>query len=722
VNAQSLPSLLPLGWSPAQAFWVEFAKEPSGTGVLNIGLWGTIASPSVTLVKWEEPLAAWTVLASQPAGTNMTFPIGGSGAFAVVAPDSGLYAPAPPVIGEPLLGTSIGFDHWQSLQATGTVTPSTAPANRIAELVRVSAEIIVTNAAGAIPSGLVLRCLVDEQYAMAEGSFRVLPRYETHVVAYRQPGDRNANTAVATFPMQPLWLLGGDELKQADVKVAVFAPAPFSGGVLGRNAGQLSSGDVRLIASAAGGSSQVTIELNLISPTNFVSLTGTNVVRAFQLGMGTLAEERQWAAQFGPGGSNAFYVLARVISRNGLYGAEPVERFATDARGMFSSVEPISGQRLKGITESGQYILVRVGGPEGIVTGIARNAQNQAAPGLPIRAQDGPWLTFSEANGFFRTIAPVGTSQVGVTDLATGDTTVSPVLITDWQQPVDVSVSALPSAPHVVAVSPAGGATNVSVVAPITIEFSEPINPGSLLPNEIVLHGTNGPVTASLTLNLRGNVASLLPTDALAANATHTILVSSNVSDLTGLKLEGANVFTFKTRSDELNRGLGAQVISFEPTNGVARIEGTQGIAESGMAVILVNDTTGETSTVLSKPDGSFQGEIRATADDFLSAVFVNSNGSRNVMPVSRQFFTDGRIGLFNGGGILEAEGENGPVQVLVEPGSVPNKTIFKIDPVAMADLPPFAARRSRRRRPWRASRCLRCGAIAMRIAFRPDR
>src|SRR4029434_5543470 len=103
-----------------------------------------------------------------------------------------------------------------------------------------------------------------------------------------------------------------------------------------------------------------------------------------------------------------------------------------------------------------------------------------------------------------------------------------------------------------------------------------------------------------------------------------------------------------------------------------ARIDGTQGIAEPGMAVILVNDTTGETSTVLSRTDGSFQGEIRATADDFLSAVFVNSNASRNVMPVSRQFFADGRIGLFNGGGVLEAMSENGPIQVSVEPGSIP--------------------------------------------------
>jgi hypothetical protein len=103
-----------------------------------------------------------------------------------------------------------------------------------------------------------------------------------------------------------------------------------------------------------------------------------------------------------------------------------------------------------------------------------------------------------------------------------------------------------------------------------------------------------------------------------------------------------------------------------------------------------VNDTTGSTTTILSKQDGSFQGDIAATPDEFLSAVFVNLNGTRNVIPVSRQNFADGRVGLFNGGGILEAQGENGPIQILVEPGAIPNKTIFKIDPVAMTNLPAF--------------------------------
>lgn len=691
LNAQSLPSLLPLGWSPVQAFWIEFAAEPVSSGAMNIGFWGQIAPQTVTLAKWNEQIGAWTALANaSSATTNAAFSIATSGAYAVVAADSGTFAPPSANIGELLQGTTISFDHIQSLQALGTVTPSTAPDSRVAELVTASAEVSVTNVAGAIPSGLQLHCLVDETYALVDGEFRALPRYETDIVAYQQPGDRNPNTASAKFSLRPLLLMGGDELKRAEVNVSVFRPAPFAGGILGQGAAQVGIGGVRLLAPDNGSTNWLTVELHELAPTNFFSVAGTNVVRAFQVGIGSLPAGRHLAAQFSPGAANAFYVLARLLSREGLYGVEPVERFSTDANGAFHSVEPATGERLNGIDKSGQYVLVRLEGEQGIVTGVARNSQNQPTAGLPIWSAN-RWLTFSGVGGAYRTIAPAGASQLEITDVLSGDTSVVPISVINPQQPTVANISTVAARPKIVAVSPAPGATNVSAVTSIAVEFSEPINPASVLASGItLLNHTNAIVPTTLTLNLRGTVASLLPVETLAPNATHTILVSSNVSDLTGLKLEGSNLFTFKTRADDLNRQAGAQLISFEPTNGVARINGTQGIADPDVAVVLVNDTTGETSTVLSKPDGSFEGQIKASVDDFLSAVLVNLNGTRNVLPVSRQLFKDGSIGLFNGGGTLEVAGENGPIQILVEPGSIPNKTIFKIDPVSVTNLPPF--------------------------------
>ena len=76
--------------------------------------------------------------------------------------------------------------------------------------------------------------------------------------------------------------------------------------------------------------------------------------------------------------------------------------------------------------------------------------------------------------------------------------------------------------------------------------------------------------------------------------------------------------------------------------------------------------------------------------NDALSAVFVNQNGTRNVIPVSKQLFADGSVGLFNGGGVLEAQNENGKVELLVEPGAIPGKTKFKFDVLAKTNWPTF--------------------------------
>ena len=68
-------------------------------------------------------------------------------------------------------------------------------------------------------------------------------------------------------------------------------------------------------------------------------------------------------------------------------------------------------------------------------------------------------------------------------------------------------------------------------------------------------------------------------------------------------------------------------------------MRGTSGLADPDTPVILVNETTGKTVTVLSGPAGGFEGEIGASEDDFLSAVLVNENGTHMTIPVSRQEF-----------------------------------------------------------------------------------
>jgi RHS repeat-associated protein len=699
LTGQTLPVLLPLGWSPVLAFWLETMGQVSGLPIEPIAAanatlrpWGPLGlGEAVALVRLNQANLQWEVrqVLSGNGTNSLTAMVQGSGAYALVVGDAGPIAPPPAKVGQALPASSVGLPDYAGLRASGKVEPPVRVASRVPELVTATAEVTITNASGAMPSGLVLRCEVREQYRLSDGRRRLPPQYENFIIGYQRPGDGSGATLQANFPLRPLLLLGADELVEATVTVDVLTPTVFSDGVIEATGGEVTKDGVRVIAVAGDIIGPQAVQIRRLDTNDFVEMAtgGAEVVRAFDLTVGGVAPGRRLRVQFDSLPANGTFVLARVLAEKCLYGAQPLERLASDSSGRLSSLEPASGEKLSGLTGAGQYLLLRVSGPQGLVTGVARNSVGQPGDGLPVRITGQPWLTFSATDGSYRLVAPTGSVEVAATDLATGDIGQVNVSVASPQTVAKADVSAAPSGPQVTGVTPAPGATAVARVTSITVQFSEPINPGSLGAKGIELLGTNGqPVAASLTLNLRNTAATLLPTAQLAPSTLHTIRLSTNIADLTGLRLVGTNAFAFTTASDFLSRA-GAQVISHEPANGLARMVGTPGIAEPESPVILVNETTGATATVLSKLDGSFDNFIEGSVDDFLSAVIVNKNGTRNTIPVSRQLFRDGSVGLFNGGGILEAQSDGGPVQVIVEPGAIPGKSKFKLETLSMLEL-----------------------------------
>ena len=200
VSGQTLPALLPLGWSPLQAFWFELDSVPAFSGTVTLTPWGRIvASETAALARWNESSISWDVMQTIPGNTNLSFSIAGAGAYAVVVADTGTFAPPAALTGQPLQPTSAPFSPLVNLEALGTVTPSLSPASRVAEMVTASAEVSILNTSGPLPSGLVLRCNVSETYELADSSRRTLPRYENFVVAYQRPGDTDAKRSRQLF-------------------------------------------------------------------------------------------------------------------------------------------------------------------------------------------------------------------------------------------------------------------------------------------------------------------------------------------------------------------------------------------------------------------------------------------------------------------------------------------------------------------------------------------
>lgn len=707
LGPQTLPALLPAGWSPLAAFWLELGVEPREPAPVELGLAARLAGGERAVLARLDPTTLRWVDTGEPVaveGDRATARVAAAGAYAVVVADRAPTTPPAPAPGQPLEPTPVPFPLADGLGAEGSVTPPVAAASEDAASLVARAAVRVSHA-GPLPSGLVLRTDVDERYRLRDGRTETTPGYETSFVAHQRPGDDDPLTLHADLPLRPCLALGPEALDEARVTLAVVPVTAFQGGFFGPNGGRVGASGVLVTAPPGAVAAPQAVELRPLDPARFAGLaTPGEALQAFELVAPELAAGTRLALGFGPQAPDAHFVLARLVESGGRSGLEPRERFASDAYGVLRSAEPATGPSLPGVTGSGVYVLVRTDGPRALVQGVARDAQGAPVAGLAVTIDGEPWLTFSAPDGRWRLVAPPGERTAVVTDLRNGDRGTQAVLLADAASVAEADVAAAPAGPRVVEVDPADGATGVRVSTPIRVAFSERVAP--LAPGDLVLTDADGsPVAATLSTNLARTEATLLPVDPLATGARYTLTLAGTIADPGGLPLEGPRDFAFTTRSAAA-RGAGAQLVSWEPgaqtsecddvpgfdpaVPTISCVVGSPGSADPDVPVVLVNETRGTTATVRSRLDGSFENFLEADVDDFLAATFVNANGTRIRIPLSRQLFDDGSVALFEGGGILEAESDGGPVQILIEPGTIRSKNKFQVDPVGTAELLAF--------------------------------
>ncbi|HLH55045.1 MAG TPA: Ig-like domain-containing protein, partial [Verrucomicrobiae bacterium] len=711
LSGQTLPAFLPQGWSPVQAFWLELRLEPSQPVPASLTPWGPIANAeTAALVQFSSTTLNWQVLQLVNGnGTNaVAVQLPGSGAYALVLPDALPVAPPAAAVGL-ALQPSLATINLTNLTAGGILTPGASPASLVPELVTAAADLRVTNASGALPSGTLLRGEVSEHYLLNDGTTRTPPMFDESIVAYQRPGAPQTGVLHAQFPMRPVLLFGPDQLNAGTVHMDIFPRGAFAGGVLDTNAGVISSEGLRLLAAPGVLDAQQAVELRRLSETNFTDLAGTNfsVVAAFQVALGALPAGKELFLQSTGIPPNMTFVLARVLTQQGLYGLEPRERLHSDASGTLTSDEPATGDRLPGLSRAGEYLLLAVQPQQGLVEGVAKNASGVATGRLPVRITGQPWLTFSASDGSFKLLAPAGNGTLAASNPATGDSGNQAINVPVNLAPVISSVSLGVTGLQVASITPADTSTNVPQVTSVVITFNRPVNPATLVSNAVQLLGvSNQPVAANLSLNLANTTATLLPGSPLDPATLFTVLISTNIADSIGRPFQGQAQFTFTTVALPA-RDPAAQLIIYEPgatnldTNVVADlpgyvagtnaslvvVHGTPGCADPAVPVIIVNEGTGETGTVLSKQDGSFTSFVPGQEQDFISATFVSLNGARVYVPVNRQLFDDGTVGLYPQGGALQALGDNGPIKITIPQNALSSRAKFKLAPVNPAQL-----------------------------------
>jgi methionine-rich copper-binding protein CopC len=714
LHGQSLPLPLPHGWSPLAAFHLEMPKNSAESIASTIRLLQTLPTGTVAfLARCDVDSMTWITEATLSGNDSETVSasIQKPGSYAVVLADSlpsgnpalAAVGAALPAGGPPMVAPDV--------TAVGTVNPATQLASLDPAKVTAEAKVDFTNGSQALPSGAWFLADVAETYDLRDGQALKTPDYDATFYAYQHPGDSEAPTASARFPMRPRLLFGPDQLDEAHIKVDVRAVQVVSGAVLTSEGGVLTLPGIRLKVPSLATTLPVAAEIRPITIAGLDRfLGGFKGLLAFDLNIPTLPGgmmlEQTFTETYTP---NSHFVLSRCVSNGAVSGLQPVLRLTSNAEGKLSLNEPSTDPRLSGITGSGQYVLVPITEPEALVTGVVRALGGNPLAGAVVRVNDEPWLSLTRAAGTFSTLAKPGTRIVTGSNPTDGNSGEATATLTDAASHDEVEIQTAPTGPKIIATTPAAAAQRASLVNPITIEFSEPIQPGSFAANGIRLRdlAANQDVPGTATLELSNRRASFFPTNPLVFATDYQIIVTNAIRDLQNLPIEGPLTFNFKTQPSDA-RPAGAQLVIYEPDAknipqaildqlvgydpdsklSMVVATGSPGTADPEVPVILVNESSGETATVLSKPDGSFSSYLNASEEDLINGVFVNLNGTRISVPVTRQLYDDGRVGLYQQGGMLQASNEEvGTVQIIVAPGAVQNRNVFSIARLGLADV-----------------------------------
>ncbi|MFB3903054.1 MAG: LamG-like jellyroll fold domain-containing protein [Acidobacteriota bacterium] len=157
------------------------------------------------------------------------------------------------------------------------------------------------------------------------------------------------------------------------------------------------------------------------------------------------------------------------------------------------------------------------------------------------------WVEFAESRGL--------AAMSGLSLSANGELLQVPLLVLD-EEPIAVE-----------SVSPANGSLGVPRSTAVTVTFTEPARPATVNESSFKLLNGATQVEAAITLAPEGLAATLTPVQVLADNATFTVVVTTEVTDMVGRRLPAEFRSTFRT-PDETP----PVVVSLDPPAGATQV------------------------------------------------------------------------------------------------------------------------------------------------------
>jgi hypothetical protein len=726
VSNQGLAGLLPAGWSPLAVLDLRALQPVSGEllstppifaepAALSIplpeGVEAALA-PDLVLARYDDSRHQWiavSTVAIEAEKRLANSALTAFGQYALVAPDPAPLAPPASDSGQPLAAAIGGSaPDFTTLSAAGRVLPAASPP--LKNLIAVG-EVVLGSEAGTddLASGTVVNARINERFDLASGEIVQPAEYVQDLVLYRYPCATNLRLGVAgetaaegslrtTFPVSPSREYGFVDLQLGKVGVEIWPgeQSVSEGLMVGPDGARLmtEAGDtLEILAGALARTTPVVLRPATAGAAgslgnDFLLLRAVTVELTGQ----TLAASARLSIPLPAGFDPARpIVLARVIEIGGVqrlklvgFGQVSGSMLVSTTNMTAANGAAVSGA---GITISGTYAFLQAKATIGFVAGRV-NAGGAPFAGARVSVANATLVDSTSGDGRYLLALPVAAATVIALDPVKWDQGEGSVPLQSAYQLIafDLAIQATP--PRLLGIEPANNAVGIEASEVLRFTFSEPIDRATINDQTIVLKDAAGAVIPGVfSFTPDGAVVSFYPAAALKSETRHTLAVGTGIRDLQGYPLAQAVTSAFTTRdtTPPPPPPAGAITASFPDTNGMITVTATQGSAEAGCTVLVINDNTGEIVAVTPQTNGSFTARISAQLGDEIQVVLMDAAGNQTLISYLTFKAPDGRYLVTARGG--KVEGEGGLLLDIPE-GALLGPAVVKITPVVESALP----------------------------------
>lgn len=735
VSNQGLITPLPLGWSPLAVADVQLLDPVTAAPIdpppltapatLTLPLPTGLGDSALTaqLARYDSSSRRWLAVAEVAVAAKATTTaaqINQPGQYALLLADPAPLNPPVPAKGQQLAAVTIQPSDFSLINTTGRVVPQAVPASvglrAAGDLLLVAKPDAAT--APALISGLIVNARVSEKFDLTGGAKLQPAATVQDLVLYRTPCatsiaggateppfDSAQGTSVSsvsgaelrtTFPVSPSKDFTIVDLLLGKITVEITPPDTSGGVMVGVDGARLLQPDGTSLSIPAGAlTGSVPVTVATLPEATVFSLVGADfrLLRGVDVSITgqTLKSSATLSIPAPAGFDSALPVV--VAKKFDVKGGSKLKLVAMGKlSGSIINSEPFGVEIWAGaprpyINSSGHYLFLQAVSPVGYVTGQVTDAAAAPFAGIQVAAQSATLADLTGADGNYLLALAAGSQAVTALDPVRGDAASGSVAIAaNSRSALNLTVAMTP--PAVVSISPANGAANVQPSVSVVVTFSKPMDKNSINSTTLKLTNSTGTeVPGVLTFNVDNRAVTFYPSDAFKQETTYNVTIAATVKDLQGYQLgqDVASVFVVRRTTPPAMPAAGAISGTFPDADGFITVTGTQGSAAADNTVLLINDTSGEITSVTPASNGSFSGKIRGQLGDEIKVVLMDYSGNQTTISYLAFKSPDGSYLVTAKGG--KVEGEGGSLLEIPE-GALAGATVVKVTTVQEANLP----------------------------------